>query len=129
MSLHLENLPSITSQPILPSEPATMTSPQRPTGNLEVIEWRLRALEEDRRRFADALEVLARLEQHHETTRMAVADAATAARDHEGRLREVETVVPVLRLTSRWIIAGVMTIVGSSLAQVWQALAAASGTH
>lgn len=114
-----------------PSAHVPVHHPESPamSPSLEVIEWRLRTLEEDRRRFADALEVLARLEQHHETTRQALADTARSSNDHEDRIRQVEAVVPVLRLTSGWIVAGVLACCGMFATSLWQAVAGPIAGH
>lgn len=76
----------------------------------EVIEWRLSQLEEDRKRMADALDVLVKLEQRHEETREALARGKKTMEDFEARVRTMESAMPLMKLTSNWVIIGVLGI-------------------
>ena len=76
----------------------------------EVIEWRISQLEEDRKRIADALDLIVRLEQRHEETREAFSRTHKIMENVESRVRAVESALPVMQLTSKWVIAGVLGI-------------------
>lgn len=76
----------------------------------DVIEWRLQQLEEDRKRIADALDLIVRLEHRHEETREGFARTQKIMEDVETRVRAVEAVMPLVKLTSNWVIVGVLGI-------------------
>jgi hypothetical protein len=76
----------------------------------DVIEWRLSQLEEDRKRIADALDLIVRLEHRHEETREGFARTQKIMEDVETRVRAVEAVMPLVKLTSNWVIVGVLGI-------------------
>ena len=100
----------------------------------DVIEYRVQTLENAVVEIKDAVKtiaenssVLARLEAHHEETRTALArafkeiannrsDYIKSCNEVDTRLRGVEMQMPILKLTSRWIIGGVITIVGGVFA-------------
>lgn len=84
----------------------------------DVLEYRIASLElavnEIRQavKSIDAsLQVLARLEVHHADTRDTLARAFSDIGDHETRMRLIEEDMPTVKLTSRWVTAGVIGIV------------------
>lgn len=78
----------------------------------DAIEWRLRSLEEDRHRITEILERMVRLEEFSGNILGRLTSGARTMDDHEARVRLLEAALPVLKLTSRWVIAGVLGIFG-----------------
>lgn len=100
----------------------------------KMIEFRVGSLESAVKDIRDAVntiaknsDIITRLETHHEETRDALTrafkDIETNRTDYEKsckevdeRLRPIEMQMPLLKLTSRWIIGGVVTVVGGVFA-------------
>lgn len=93
----------------------------------QILEYRLNRVEEAVSSIAESLKTLTRLEEHHKETREAINRAfeeiRTNRRDYEdscdrveGRLRAVELQLPILRMTSRWVIGGTLAVVSAVFA-------------
>ena len=109
-----------------------MTARNNPAGKDEdmgvekVLEFRVTSLEKVVSEVSSAvksidssLKTLTSLEIHHNQTRDAVGRAFTNIEDHEGRLREIESDLPTMRLVRNWVIAGVLgctSLVGVAVA-------------
>jgi len=76
-----------------------------------LVDYRLRNIEVAMERVADQMGVLVSLQQQYIETREAIARAFKAQEDHERRIREMENEMPTLRMTSRWVIAGVIGMI------------------
>ena len=97
-----------------------------PALTIEVIEYRLRSLEEDRMKFTDALEAFIRMGGAVEEIRRDLVagrermdqqdDAIDQADDRITTANEaihaLALQLPVLKLTSSWVIAGVLGVFG-----------------
>src|SRR3990167_2545577 len=90
---------------------------------VDTLEQAVNEIKEAVKTIAENSTVLARLEAHHEETRESLKRAfesiATNRKDYEvrgekvdSRLRVVEMQMPILKLTSRWIIGVVVTVIG-----------------
>lgn len=95
---------------------SSASSPQ-PSSDFGTLAWRVAQLEQDRRDLRESLdcirgslEVVRALEIHHTETRAALNRGETKMNDHESRVRGIEAALPVIRLTSRWVIGGVIGI-------------------
>lgn len=60
-----------------------------------------------------SLKVLAQLEAHHAATREDLVRFARVTDDHETRLRKIEEEMPTVKIVNRWIMTGVVGIVGT----------------
>ena len=83
----------------------------------EVVEYRLRALEDDRKKFSESLETLGRMSANIEEIRRELGDGRVRMKETDGdvdavseRVSVLENALPILQLTSRWVIAGVLGI-------------------
>lgn len=84
-----------------------------------VMEYRLSALEGSVGEIRQAvksidasLQVLARLEQRHAETRDGLERAFEELKDHETRVRDIETEMPTTKLIRGWIITAVIGTLG-----------------
>src|SRR3990172_3023584 len=93
----------------------------------EVIGYRVSKLEAAMSTIAESLQSLVRLEAHHSETRQALDRAFEAIKENrkdyeascdrvDTRLRGVELQMPILKMTSRWIIGGTICIVSGVFA-------------
>lgn len=90
-----------------------------------VLEFRVNTLESTVNEIRAAvksidssLQVLARIEQHHQDTRDGLERAFSEITDHETRIRLVETEMPTVKQARTWIfsaVAGVVVIVGTAV--------------
>jgi len=76
-----------------------------------LVDFRLKNIEESLQRMADQMGVLVGLQQQYIETREALARAFKTIEDHEHRLRAMENEMPTLRMTSRWVISGVIGLI------------------
>lgn len=76
----------------------------------QVLEWRVAQLEDDRKRLADAIESLVRLEESYQMVIKSSEDRHAAFIVIEDRVRTLENAMPLLKLTSHWVIVGVLGI-------------------
>jgi hypothetical protein len=87
-----------------------------------LLEYRVSKVEEAVLQIAENLQALTRLELHHKETREAMArafgeitknrkDFEEACEKVDLRLRGVELQLPILKMTSRWIIGGTIGVV------------------
>lgn len=81
-----------------------------PGSSVDAIGWRLKALEEDRHRITQILERMVRLEEASGAILGRLESGTRTMDDHEARVRLLEAALPLLKLTSRWVIAGVLGI-------------------
>ena len=86
----------------------------------EVWEWRIRALEADRAQLLEAVQTIVKLELRHEETRHAMERAFGVIKEHDGRMRILEEAMPLLRLTSNWVVLGVLGILSLVGMNVWR---------
>lgn len=93
----------------------------------EVIGYRVGKLETAIETIAESLQTLTRLEIHHSETRESLERAFKAIEENrkayelscdkvDQRLRGVELQMPILKMTSRWIIGGTISIVSGVFA-------------
>lgn len=61
--------------------------------------------------IAESMQALVRLEERHAQTQASVERCFKEIEDHEHRLRELEKSEPLQKLTTRWVIGGVVTII------------------
>lgn len=59
-----------------------------------------------------SLQTLARLEERHAETRDGLERAFGEIKDHEDRIRSVESDMPTMRLIRNWIVSGVLGTLG-----------------
>jgi hypothetical protein len=70
--------------------------------------YRLGMIEETLKAISENLERLATLEQKHFETRDQVTRAFDSIADHDTRIRSIETEMPTLKLTRKWVMSGVI---------------------
>lgn len=61
--------------------------------------------------IAESMQALVRLEERHTQTQAGLGRCFKEVEDHENRLRELEKSEPLQRLTTKWVIGGVVTII------------------
>lgn len=84
----------------------------------DVLEWRITQLEEDRKRLADAIESLVRLEESYQVTLKAVEEKHATVNQIDRRVRALENAMPMLEKTSQWVIMaalGILSLVGMNV--------------
>lgn len=86
----------------------------------EVLEHRVTRIETDVteiknavKSIAESLRTLALLEMHHVETRDGLHRAFTEIEKIERRIRDIEINMPTLKLTSGWVIAGLLAAAGA----------------
>lgn len=73
-------------------------------------------------KITDALVTLVRLESEQRTHAASIANIQEDATDHDRRLKAIEVVIPVLKQTHSWVVAGVIGIVAMVGVQVYSVL-------
>lgn len=81
-------------------------------GSDQLTQYRLEMIEKTLKAISDNLTKLAALEQKHIETREAVGRAFDALEEHDTRIRAVEIEMPTLKLSRKWVFAGVLGIIG-----------------
>lgn len=87
---------------------------------LQAVERRQEQADQWIRQVTESFQLLGRLEAHHAETRSALVSGTQRMDGQEARLRAVESALPLMRLTSRWVMAGVAGIVALVLMAVGQ---------
>lgn len=80
---------------------------------LHVVENAVQRIEEAVTKIAVSMEKLARLEERHSTTNENLAKAVERIEDLEDGMRQVEIALPMLKEGRRWMITGVLGLVGA----------------
>lgn len=75
-----------------------------------------------------SLERLARIEERHEAQRRALERAFESLKEHDSRIKTIEVQEPISKMVNRWVIAGVIGIVGFAGLQVWGTIVQANKT-
>lgn len=60
----------------------------------------------------ESLKVLTRLDVKHEETNKGLDRAFVSLKDHETRIRSVETEMPTMKLIRGWVVAGTLALIG-----------------
>lgn len=82
-----------------------------PEDDINVITYRLGAIEDAISTVSKSMQQLVILEQKHIETREALGRAFDNIEDHDARIKKIEIELPTLTLTRGWILSGVITIV------------------
>ena len=80
---------------------------------LHVVENAVQRIEEAVTKIAVSMEKLARLEERHSTTNENLSKAVERIEDLEDGMRQVEIALPMLKEGRRWMITGVLGLVGA----------------
>ena len=93
-----------------------------PDGNSvhSFLDYRLGLIEKTMASISESLKQLAALEQKHAETRESISRAFNEIAEHNVRIREVELALPTIKMTSKWVIAGVLAIFGIFALQVFK---------
>lgn len=78
----------------------------------QLTQYRLTMIEQTLRAISENLERLATLEQKHLETRESVGRAFKSIEKMDERMRHMELEMPTLKLVRKWVIAGILGIVG-----------------
>ncbi len=84
-----------------------------PNARLTVVENAVQRIEEAVTKIAVSMEKLARLEERHSTTNENLAKAVERIDELEDGMRQVEIALPMLKEGRRWMITGVLGLVGA----------------
>lgn len=77
--------------------------------NLEKVVERVSSAVES---IDESLKVLTRLDVKHEEANKSVDRAFVSLKDHEGRIRVIETEMPTMKLVRGWVITGAIALIG-----------------
>jgi chromosome segregation ATPase len=80
---------------------------------LHVVENAVQRIEQAVTKIAVSMEKLARLEERHSTTNENLAKAVERIDELEDGMRQVEIALPMLKEGRRWMITGVLAIIGA----------------
>lgn len=91
-----------------------ITSPAPPphATHDQLTQYRLTMIEQTLKAISESLDRLATLEQKHLETRDAVGRAFKGIEKMDERMRVVEMEMPTLKLVRKWVITGILGIVG-----------------